>query len=544
MKDLEKVLARLREEESHYNPELRLLRAAFHSPGYHTTLTKDKYPYVHNTRESLDYAFRLLESENQDYRQRALDIIERIISLQETDPGKPTYGIWSWFYEEPLEKMSPPDWNWADFLGKTLLKILYGHESRLPSELAERVRESVCRACDAIIKRNVGPGYTNIAIMGALVTILAGELLAREDYLQYGVRRLEIFNEYTGRTNSFEEYNSPTYTALALVELTDLDRLANHPGVKELSSKLLELGWRSIAMHYHPATGQWAGPHSRCYGTLLNGFPLEFLNKSADVLNRYKDIYEGQHRREFSETVKLHPKGFRIESHTCLDDRLALGTFDREVMWNQRRNLVAYTSNGGKPGYVHLRFLKDGYDFSSAAFLSKQEGLKVLFGIAFATNGGDRTPVLDMIQGRFEAFDLRLRLEIGGSLEGVVRPEFAGNGHWTVDLDGVLMKLVCGLGAFDRVNPAGAWEVVETPEQICLDFVFYKGDRREFILEDLVQAYFTAGLEFGDAGTPCEELASHSETNGSIAITWNGLQLTVPVRPMLLDDIYMLREQS
>ena len=72
--------------------------------------------------------------------------------------------------------MSPPDWNWADFLGANLLQISRDHRDILDPDLLQQVDHAIVHACHAIIKRNVGPGYTNIAIMGAYVTLVAGEL--------------------------------------------------------------------------------------------------------------------------------------------------------------------------------------------------------------------------------------------------------------------------------------------------------------------------------------------------------------------------------
>ena len=81
-----------------------MIKECFHSPGYHTTL---KGGYVHPTRSSLTYAVALLDSDIEEYRIRAINVLNKVISLQDKDPGSSTYGIRPWFYEEPLDKMSP-----------------------------------------------------------------------------------------------------------------------------------------------------------------------------------------------------------------------------------------------------------------------------------------------------------------------------------------------------------------------------------------------------------------------------------------------------
>ncbi len=128
-------LQALQKEDANYDPSQQMLRTPYSSPGYHTTLTGG---YVHSTRGSLDYAVALLDSGDPERFKRAEAVLRRVIALQDQDPNSPTYGIWSWFLEEPLERMSPPDWNWADFCGTQLLQVAIDHMDRLAPELIYR----------------------------------------------------------------------------------------------------------------------------------------------------------------------------------------------------------------------------------------------------------------------------------------------------------------------------------------------------------------------------------------------------------------------
>ncbi len=104
-------------EAGRYDPAEKVLRRPFSSPGYHTTL---KGGTVHPTRGSFCYALALLDGGRDEDRRRAEEILVRVTALQDQDPKSRTYGIWSWFLAEPLQKMSPPDWNRADFCGAAL----------------------------------------------------------------------------------------------------------------------------------------------------------------------------------------------------------------------------------------------------------------------------------------------------------------------------------------------------------------------------------------------------------------------------------------
>ncbi|RKN79209.1 hypothetical protein [Paenibacillus ginsengarvi] len=519
--DHERLLVeRVRDWEPQYNPETKLLRVPFSSPGYHTTL-KD-VDYVHGTYINLIYALALLDTELPEYEQRAFDIIETIIALQDTDRSRSTFGIWPWFYEEPLEQMSPPDWNWADFCGKQLLLAEVRHGARLGEPLRSKVKLAISCACDAIIKRDVGPSYTNIAIMGAFVTLVAGEHYGIGAYAEYGLKRLAKFYDFTLELQAFQEYNSPTYAVVSIVELSRIRALAASERAKRMSDELLDLAWEMTAEHFHPVTGQWAGPHSRGYRTLLGGETKSFLHVAtggriglppAEKLHYSAEWYRGgiacpqrflerfTARRKVSlrrQYVRDSGRGLEKWATTYMTPQYAIGTFRKEILWNQCRVLVGYFDNSGSPTYVHLRFLHDGYDFSSAVFESVQAGPDILFGIRFITDGGDTHPSLDKTNGSIRASDLRLRLEIGGCLDRVSAASSESGA--TIAIDGLpieLRTLFASLrwGGDVRLKPA--WRVLRESDTLGVDYVLYEGEKQTFDLRAIESGALLFALSVG-----------------------------------------------
>lgn len=451
------LLKKIASQESSFDPDAGMLRLPFSSPGYHTKLTKETHPTVHPTYPSLAYALGLLNTGISAYEERASAIIERVIALQDRDPGNDTYGIWPWFYEEPLVRMAPPDWNWADFCGKELVLAALRHGGRLPDELNERIREAASCACEAIIKRDVGPHYTNIAILGALVTLIAGELYGRKEFAEYGLQRLEKLKRHTEELGTFQEFNSPTYTMVAIVELSKIRAFSVQPRAKEIASDLLDAAWRMIAQHFHPATGQWAGPHSRSYSTLLTKPVKSFLQAASgnrllllaedeleysaewygigcECPEPYLDMFVRPEERVVETTYYRNAEtGYVKRAVTQIAPRYAVGTFSEEIMWNQTRGMVAYFANGNEPVYLQMRCLHDGYDYSSAVLSASAERDFWLLGARFVTNGGDTHPNLDRIDGSIRAADLRFRFEFGGALDGVGFETSGRIAHATVD---------------------------------------------------------------------------------------------------------------
>ena len=421
------LLRAIEAKEGDYNPQIRMLRSPFSSTGYHTTIKQAET--IHSTYKSLVYALGLLDTEEERYERRAFDLIEQLAGMQDKAPSSATFGIWSWYYEEPLERMSPPDWNWADFCGKVLVLAVLRHGHRFPEPLREEVKRTIGNACDAIIRRNVGPEYTNIAIMGALVTLIAGELYEREDYSGYGMRRLERIASFTRERQAFQEYNSPTYTYVALLELGKLSTSTRNPEAKRLADELSDMAWDSVAKHFHAATGNWAGPHSRCYRTMLVDEHKAFLQLATEGALSFFPWEELPYEEGWYGIGFRCPERFRAQFLTAevrdvrecyepasggepdkwavthMTETYALGSFSKEILWNQRRALLLYADNGGEPTYAHFRCLHDGYDFCSAILHADQEGGELLFGVSFITNGGDTHPNLDKTEGEIEAAD-------------------------------------------------------------------------------------------------------------------------------------------
>jgi hypothetical protein len=479
-----------------YNEAIRMLRRPFKSPGYHTTITSAAF--VHPTRETLDYALALLDGGAAAYRQRALDIIANVVSMQDGDADSPTFGVWPWFYEEPLERMAPPDWNWADFCGKRLLIAAIRHGSAFPPDLYAAVRKAVLNSCEAIRKRNVGPEYTNIAIMGAFVTLVAGEHFAEPAYAEYGLNRLKRFYDYTRERGTFNEYNSPTYSLVAIEELSGLAANARNPQARQWTEELLQMAWGMVAVHFHPRLKQWSGPHSRAYDTLLPASKLSFLQLACggDVelvpderfvfelpwfgLDlRCPEPYRSLFRtyggmREVRQIVNPGTNGTQDRWAVMhMEERFSVGTFTHNIMWNQCRNLLAYFGEGPEAcAYARLRVLHDGYDFCSAVFRSEQRGRHVLFALQFATDGGGRHPNLDRVEGTITASDLRVRLEIGGQTNGL--EAYAAGAQ--AGLRGERLHLaVRTLAAAWDGRRSFEWELAQEGGGTHLDLVFYSG---------------------------------------------------------------------
>ncbi len=534
--DLERALAAA---HANYNPAEQMTRRPFSSPGYHTALTGGM---VHPTRDSIGYAVGLLDTGKPEHLERAVAIVRRIVALQDTDPASRTYGIWSWFLEEPLPKMSPPDWNWADFIGTQLLQIARDHRARLPADLAAQVDAAIRHACAAIKKRNVGPGYTNIAIMGAYVTLFGGELLDLPEFRDYGRDRLRRFHAYTVENGSFEEYNSPTYTIVALHELSRLAAHVRDAESRPLIDELVRRAWTEIATHFHAPTRQWAGPHSRAYRSLLNDSTFAQIQRgtAGRVAFGVPENDRESIRLPLACPPDLEPlftslpaprtvtqtfiKRTGTVGTTYLHPHYALGSVNHGDLWNQRRALIAYFGPAAQPGYLHLRFLKNNYDFSSALLHSAQREGLVVGAVDFLTNGGDTHISLQRVKdATITARDLRLRFELGGSgRTAAVR--LTGENTATIAAGDLTFHVTLARARFGDLT--GTFSTGHERDLRFLDVVLHAGAERTFKLTELQEAILAFVLSVGPHPAP-----SVATANGQLTLAVDGLSATARLAP-------------
>jgi len=542
-------------QHTRYNEAERMIGRPFSSPGYHTTL---KGGTVHPTRDSLNYALMLLDSGNDEYVRRAEEILERVIALQDQDRSSRTHGIWSWFLEEPLSVMSPPDWNWADFCGAALLQALVDHGGRLSPKLREAISTSLRHACESIKKRDVKPSYTNIAIMGAFVTLVAGERLGWADMEEYGIERVRRFHEFTMNTGWFLEYNSPTYTIVAIEELARLQHYARHAVSRKQVDQLLHIAWREIAEHFHPPSGQWTGPHSRAYRSLMNAHTRSFIENASEgrIDLDGKPSSSLRHRVPIRlpaeldalfiqltlprEVKRTYTTGANpLQATTWLDPSFALGTINRGEMWNQRRNLIAYWGDAKSPAYLHLRVLRDGYDFSAATFHAAQVKGTTVFSLTFSTDGGNTHLSIDRLKNAtVNASDLRVRFELGGSAfaSEISAPREV---HHPISFQAAGLPLVIRPlhVAFSPGSPR--WEMHKDKNTLGFDLVLWTGESQAHHVASWENAALIMALEMEatpDSSTRKTEMLP-VQKEGYVALQHGEFKVNVPLKPMRQRDL-------
>lgn len=523
--------------------EAMLARRVGGDYNYHSAM---RNRVVHPTRESLEYALLLLESGGEEREARARQVIDRVISLQETDPQSRFYGIWGYYLEEPAPRMAPADFNWADFNGSTLLLIEHRHGARLGEPLRKRVLESIRHAMISIRRRNVSMSYTNIAVQGTFVTLAGAQLLGDKDMWEYATDRQRRFARTVDETGSFAEYNSPTYANVSIVNLTRIRMLVKDPDVLKLNERLHERVWLHLGKHWHFPTRQLAGPMSRCYSTDIGkplwlqkalGGRLEFATlaevesgsargsgeigivdyRCPESVAQYflKDQPPRQHRELFTPSV---------QGTTWLDKNFCLGSANRADFWIQRRPVLAYWGGPQRPAkYAQLRFFKDDYDFASALSYATQERNRVLGMVCFRSPGGDKHVSIDVIKnGEFQASSLRLSLVIADP-EAKIRLD---KRRALVMSGSVSLSFELRAGKFGGQEPSIRLGQEGQHAAIIID-LFRSAQPQLIRWKEIPEAYavFTLGVNVaGDDSFEC------SVESGLARVRWGDLEMTAATR--------------
>jgi hypothetical protein len=552
-KQKEEIIREVKEDNEIFDPEYNALKIYRPKTAnrYHSDMVG---MYVHPTRQTANYAVMLLETEMPEYRERAFKVLEAVINKQDKDTASKTYGIWPYNFEEPLDEMNRPDWNWADFIGVQLLEAYIKYNDVIPKELQNKMKESIIHASRSIQERDVKPGYTNIAIMGTLVTHLTSHLFDLPDMKDYADMRMKRFYDYTKRLKGFAEYNSPTYTRVALNELIRMKQYILDKETLEMVNYCYNTGWKVMATHFHQPTGQLAGPHSRSYSTLIRDRLYNLLYGASNGKIKYDNAqkpdnyYKLQHKiptAYMDYFIKTPKSRVQIDTFSLQDNppigysyltsEYAFGTVNRATTWQQRRPYLLYWGDTADTHFLRVQLLHDYVDFGIGNIFSVQQENEALTAMNFATNGGDYHISIDRISnGKFIAKDVRLRFVIAN--KPFKDLEVHGKNGFSVNDNNIQIKVNMLHNIFG--NYPISVETGKNDNLAYVDYVIYSGEKKQFDLTRHNEACFVwhTGIQKTNNQKTTNKPKIISKDN-IISAQNKSLSISIPVNPALEQEL-------
>ncbi len=398
--------------------------------------------------------------------------------------------------------------------------------------------------------------------MGTYVTLSAGELFGVDELTDYGKKRLKRFYDYTFEQGSFREYNSPTYTIVAIKELSRMLRNVKDPASQKFLHKLNRFAWYHLARHFHPPSRQWSGPHSRCYATLLRNSTLAFIQRATNNRVNFlpeSEIFESldahrigakcpdeffhyftdlpSPRLEVETFTRNAPDKHDIIGTTYLHPDYTLGSVNIGDLWNQRRPLLAYWNTDKGPVAMRLRCLHDDYDYSSASIFTVQDKSDILGAVVFATDRGDTHISLDRLKNAtIKAKDLRLRLQFEGAAADLKLPSKTALNRTLHFSSG---SVTCDFQIHHAVfgDYPVKTELGRDGSTAWLDVILYQGEEKDINFAEISDAAVIFALSIATQQKARTSSIEHPvNTNpwapGRITATWHNMSLTIPTNPM------------
>jgi hypothetical protein len=337
------------------------LPSGFNPEDYYLPVTTD-LSSPEAPREAAALAEGLVAKGSPESIELAGRVLTAVLVAQETREGAAHRGNFKWRFSDK----AIGDLNSVEFTLRHLIPMMIRHQARLPEPLRDRIRESIRLGLEEIARMNVKITYTNVATMDCMNSILGGELLDDASFAARGYKRLMELERVTTSNGTFYEYNTPTYTRVTHDALT---RIARYTENKEAAIRARTLRARlalTAALHLHPATGVWAGPHGR--GHNLSGD--EAAPEQRSMLDQW--IADGNAPACLTEMLD-RPLPYSVWESvvpalglgimTYVDDAFAMGTATAEI--SRQSHVFLVHATGGSDGtvaLVHSKYLIDDPD--------------------------------------------------------------------------------------------------------------------------------------------------------------------------------------
>ncbi len=531
------------------------------SHSYHSRLNG---AVLHPLRQTSLLAMWVYDNSDAEFYPEAERMLENLIRYQDTDPDSPTFGLWAYYAEEKLADMFNPDYNWANFIGKELAMIVLKHPDKLSRPMLEKLPAVIERAAECSIRRNAAPDYTNIAVMSSLFIYTAGAICKNDRIREEGRSRIQLLYDYFMATGQPSEYNSSTYTPLAIGDLSDFLPLIADAELHEKLAEINRILCRCLVKHYNPIIRQLSAPQYRAYSNY--GLPDRGEGVGGVVyrLSKEKSGYlpsEGHSlicdlpEEEFEFTGErwicepfYRKNGLRTPEDTniiisdcdCgdlyafsyLTERYNIGSLDGCDTWNQRRNCMV--TWGEK--YLRLRGIKDEYDFCSGFVAASQYKNVILGRVGFTTDRGDMHYILDKERGFYTAKQLKFVFELGGKTEKVQVTEIPGGAVYYDPDDGVRITVKTADWVFDGQKA----EVRLNPDTKNLEMIAFDSERSIAMCE-LSDCYGSFTMEV--QSDTVEPRVSYEGGYAVSECTADGrtLRVGLPMKPMTYNEMMRAR---
>ncbi|KAI5299016.1 hypothetical protein KEM55_002675 [Ascosphaera atra] len=220
---------------------------------------------------------------------RAVRIFDSIIAGQYDDPSKQWYGDYQHSPSEPqpgtaeyanIAPYKAWDPNWRVFIGCAWVVALNDYGHLLPNATYEKVKKSLHLAAKGDLYRvggvdgdNLYPAYSNPWVMRTILQSWIGTQTGDKNLTEAGEKFAQDLYDLWSRHKTLSEYNSPTYSGVAMWALALWSQYApKNSKLKRYAPEMLIASWQELGELYNPNLKNVAGPWDRTYGYNLKDY--------------------------------------------------------------------------------------------------------------------------------------------------------------------------------------------------------------------------------------------------------------------------------
>lgn len=201
---------------------------------------------------------------------RAENLLQRVFDVQNMDPASPDYGTVPWKFADP----SVRDANAIEFTMQPFGALLLQYGDKLSPAFHQTMEPHLRAALVAEAHHAVKVSYTNIFLMNTVNTLLLAQYLHDDVSWARGISQWKQWMAYSAQA-ALHEFNSPTYYATDLADLTYAILYVRDPTVRRQMQEAAALIWTDITANYLAGAHHLAGAHSRDYQFLAGRGSLE-----------------------------------------------------------------------------------------------------------------------------------------------------------------------------------------------------------------------------------------------------------------------------
>lgn len=321
----------------------------------------------HESRRGARFAAELVANGTPADLTLAEKVLDAVLACQELDKHDPHYGNFYWMAEDRHVE----DLNAVEFNLESLIPMMIRHSERLAPTYQARVKEAIRFGLAEIARLDVLIAYTNITVLDILNSCLGGELLGDKKLAERGYAKLVAWMAYTNTHGHPLEYNSPTYGAVTIRALKRLIDLVQDEATRANAQAMIDRLAVSIALHIHPPTGRWVGPHGRAYQ------PSVMCETAPEIEMVRSWIADGTVPAEIGGLLDKRPATFQVTETAERDRNLAITTYHTPhyalgtatSSFNPQANvcMAHYTRAGAdRPGVLYTRYITNDKWFGDA----------------------------------------------------------------------------------------------------------------------------------------------------------------------------------